>query len=136
MTVVPPRRTTLAIHVYLLEMQAKEDATDLKHQSVALKDKLAETEAHVKVAADERDHAIAPIGNLVHDSVPIDDDEVCDPQCNGRGREQPVSQIRVCLCPSCTVCMSHCENAAQKQIAFAAWLEGGRSNFHGVLLGD
>lgn len=57
-------------------LQANEDASELKQQSVALKEKLASTEADVKLAAEERDRAIAPIGNLVHDSVPIDDDEV------------------------------------------------------------
>lgn len=58
-------------------MQAKEDASELKQQTVALKDHLAQTEAEAKSAAEERDRAIAPIGNLVHDSVPIDDNEVC-----------------------------------------------------------
>eukprot|EP00892_Ulva_mutabilis_P000617 jgi/Ulvmu1/10556/UM065_0010.1 len=57
------------------KMKAKEDAADLKQQSVALKESLIEAEADVKLAAEERDSAIAPIGNLVHDSVPIDDDE-------------------------------------------------------------
>lgn len=57
-------------------MQAKEDASELKQQTVALKDNLVQAEAAAKGAAEERDRAIAPIGNLVHASVPIDDNEV------------------------------------------------------------
>ena len=65
------------MRTFLGIVQAKQDVCELKQQSVALKDKLAETEADVKIAAEDLDKAIAPIGNLVHDSVPVDDDEVC-----------------------------------------------------------
>lgn len=64
---------TLGVRVVL---QAKEDATELKEKTVALKEKLSEAEAEEQRIAGERDAAIAPIGNLVHDSVPVDDDEV------------------------------------------------------------
>jgi seryl-tRNA synthetase len=57
-------------------MQANEDATELKAKSVALKAELNEAEAEEQRVAEERDKALIPIGNIVHDSVPIDDDEV------------------------------------------------------------
>lgn len=57
-------------------MQAREDATALKEQSVALKAQVADIEALEQRLAAERDEKIMPIGNLVHDSVPVDNDEV------------------------------------------------------------
>ena len=46
---------------------------------MALKAAVAEAEEAAKAAQRQRDEAILPIGNLVHDSVPVDDDEVCPP---------------------------------------------------------
>ena len=60
----------------LVALQAGEDATELKEKTAALKEKLAEAEAEEQRIISERDAALAPIGNLVHDSVPVDDDEV------------------------------------------------------------
>lgn len=58
-----------------LKFKAKEDATELQAQSKAVKAKVAEAEALEAQIAAERDAAIVPIGNIVHDSVPISDDE-------------------------------------------------------------
>jgi seryl-tRNA synthetase len=55
--------------------KAKQDATDLQEQSKALKERVKELEAREKDLSAARDAAIVPIGNLVHDSVPVSDDE-------------------------------------------------------------
>lgn len=54
---------------------AKGDATELQEQSKAMKVGIKEAEEEEKTLAAERDAAILPIGNLVHDTVPVDDDE-------------------------------------------------------------
>eukprot|EP01023_Acetabularia_acetabulum_P037410 TRINITY_DN3545_c0_g1_i9.p1 TRINITY_DN3545_c0_g1~~TRINITY_DN3545_c0_g1_i9.p1 ORF type:complete len:518 (+),score=86.55 TRINITY_DN3545_c0_g1_i9:69-1622(+) len=53
----------------------KEDTTELQQQSKDMKARLQATEEAEKAAAKLRDDAILPIGNLVHDSVPISNDE-------------------------------------------------------------
>ena len=57
-------------------LQAKEDASELQEQSKALKARIVEAEKKEGELVAARDKALAPIGNLVHDSVPISDDEV------------------------------------------------------------
>ena len=57
-------------------LQKKEDATDLQEQSVAFKKQIEEAEAAKDELERARDHALLPIGNLVHESVPVDNDEV------------------------------------------------------------
>eukprot|EP00889_Picochlorum_renovo_P004453 jgi/Picre1/31483/NNA_006835.t1 len=54
---------------------AKEDASELIEKSKAMKVTIKEAEAKLAELEEERDAAIAPIGNLVHSSVPISDDE-------------------------------------------------------------
>jgi len=54
---------------------AKGDATELQEQSKAMKVGIKEVEEEEKALAAERDAAILPIGNLVHDTVPVHDDE-------------------------------------------------------------
>lgn len=56
--------------------QAKQDATELQEQSKGLKAKISELEEREKNIIAERDAALVPIGNIVHDSVPISDNEV------------------------------------------------------------
>jgi seryl-tRNA synthetase len=63
-----------SVHV---SVQAKEDATELKNQSIAIKAQIIEAETAEQTVATERDQTIKVIGNLVHDSVPVHDDEVC-----------------------------------------------------------
>lgn len=41
-----------------------------------MKASIAELEEKEKQIISERDAALVPIGNLVHDSVPVDDNEV------------------------------------------------------------
>jgi seryl-tRNA synthetase len=55
--------------------KAKQDATELQEQSKALKERVKELEQREKDLSAARDAAIVPIGNLVHDSVPVSDDE-------------------------------------------------------------
>ena len=57
-------------------MQAKEDSTALQEEAKLLKVSVAEAEAKEADIITRRDGFIAPIGNIVHDSVPIDNDEV------------------------------------------------------------
>ncbi|PSC72955.1 Serine-tRNA ligase [Micractinium conductrix] len=55
--------------------KAKQDATELQERSKEMKIKIKEAEELEKQLSDERDAAIVPIGNLVPESVPVDDDE-------------------------------------------------------------
>jgi seryl-tRNA synthetase len=55
--------------------KAKQDATELQEQSKALKERVKELELKEKELSAARDAAVVPIGNLVHDSVPVSDDE-------------------------------------------------------------
>ena len=57
-------------------MQAKKDSSELEAKSKAMKGKLAVLEEQVKAAETTLDAAVCPIGNLVHDSVPVSNDEV------------------------------------------------------------
>ncbi|PRW57840.1 serine--tRNA ligase [Chlorella sorokiniana] len=55
--------------------KAKQDASALQEQSKEMKLRIKEAEELEKRLSDERDAAIVPIGNLVPDSVPVDDNE-------------------------------------------------------------
>jgi len=55
--------------------KAKEDTTDLQAESKAMKDSIKVQEDAVTAAASARDAILMEIGNLVHDSVPISNDE-------------------------------------------------------------
>ena len=57
-------------------MQKKEDATDLQEKSTALKKQTEEAEDAKNDLESKRYKAMVGIGNLVHDSVPVDNDEV------------------------------------------------------------
>lgn len=58
-------------------LQKKEDATELQEKSVALKKQTEEAEVTKNELESKRDKIMVMIGNLVHDSVPVDNDEVC-----------------------------------------------------------
>ncbi|QDZ18923.1 seryl--tRNA ligase [Chloropicon primus] len=55
--------------------KAKEDASELQEQSKAMKKDIEALQDIVKVAEAKRDEALKKIGNLVHDSVPVNNDE-------------------------------------------------------------
>ena len=57
-------------------LQKKEDATELQEKSVALKKQTEEAELTKNSLESKRDKAMVVIGNLVHDSVPVHNDEV------------------------------------------------------------
>ena len=57
-------------------MQAKQDATALQEQSKAMKVGIKEAEEREKQLQEALEASVLPIGNLVHDSVPVSDDEV------------------------------------------------------------
>lgn len=57
-------------------MQAKEDATELQEKVKALEKSLSDKEAEVKQAKEAVESRVKIIGNLVHDSVVVHDDEV------------------------------------------------------------
>jgi seryl-tRNA synthetase len=59
-----------------VDRQAKEDASELIAQSKELDADIKRQEEEEKECKLAVDKAIVPIGNLVHDSVPIDNDEV------------------------------------------------------------
>lgn len=56
--------------------QAKQDTAALQEKSKELKASVLKAEEEAKAADAARDKAVMPIGNLVHDSVPISNDEV------------------------------------------------------------
>ncbi|KAF8063832.1 Serine--tRNA ligase [Scenedesmus sp. PABB004] len=55
--------------------KAKQDAGELQERTKAMKATIAELEAKEGEIAAARDAALLPIGNLVHDSVPVSDNE-------------------------------------------------------------
>ncbi len=63
------------LHNYTF-LQKKEDATELQGKSVALKKQTEEAEVAKNELETKRDKTMVVIGNLVHDSVPVDNDEV------------------------------------------------------------
>ena len=56
--------------------QAKKDATELQDKSKSMKAEIVRAEERAKEAEAVRDKAVTAIGNLVHDSVPVSNDEV------------------------------------------------------------
>jgi len=56
--------------------QAKQDASELQEKSKGLKERMQAMEAAAAEADGERDACLKLIGNLVHDSVPVSDQEV------------------------------------------------------------
>lgn len=54
---------------------AKQDATELQEKSKQLKVGIKEAEELEKQLAESRDAALVPIGNLVHSTAPVSDDE-------------------------------------------------------------
>ncbi|GAB4815456.1 hypothetical protein N2152v2_002502 [Parachlorella kessleri] len=56
--------------------KAKQDASSLQEQSKAMKAGIKEAEEREKALAEALEASVQPIGNLVHDSVPVSDDEV------------------------------------------------------------
>ena len=59
-----------------LVAQNKESADDLMEQVKQVKADAEKLNADASQLAQQVEDAIAPIGNLVHDSVPVSDDEV------------------------------------------------------------
>ena len=57
-------------------LQAKQDTSELEVKGKAIKERIAACEENLRQLETARDAALAPIGNLVHDTVPIDNDEV------------------------------------------------------------
>ena len=57
-------------------LQAKQDSAELEAQSKALKQNIADLESKEADIIAARDASLVLIGNLVHDSVPVSDDEV------------------------------------------------------------
>jgi len=56
--------------------QAKQDTTELQEKSKGLKAEIVKAEEAVKAAETARDNTIKLIGNIVHDSVFVSNDEV------------------------------------------------------------
>jgi seryl-tRNA synthetase len=56
--------------------QAKKDSTALQEKSKALKQTMLDIQEKEKEVISAREAALLPIGNLVHDTVPISDNEV------------------------------------------------------------
>lgn len=56
--------------------QAKKDATELQEKSKSMKAEIVRAEEAAKEAEAVRDKALMGIGNLVHDTVPVNNDEV------------------------------------------------------------
>lgn len=59
--------------------QNKEDANDLIEQKTSLEKSKKEAEELAVEKESQRDRKIRTIGNYVHESVPVSNDEVCLP---------------------------------------------------------
>ena len=66
-----------------LLLQAKQDASELQEQSKELKVRVESAEKTARDVSEERDRAIQPIGNYVHETVPVSNDEVKGQQLTG-----------------------------------------------------
>ena len=62
-------------------------------QVKGIKEEQASADAAVTDIATQRDEAIMTIGNLVHDSVPVDDDEVRSPAINLTSKRSSVIYV-------------------------------------------
>jgi len=70
------KREFNALNKQIAELRkAKQDATELQEKSKQLKQGMADLEEQEKQIIKDRDAAIMVIGNVVHDSVPVDNDE-------------------------------------------------------------
>lgn len=56
--------------------KAKQDASELQEKSKAMKKEIQDSETQAVEAENERDAHLKLIGNLVHDTVPVSDQEV------------------------------------------------------------
>lgn len=76
-----------------MTLQAKEDATELQEKSKGMKKDIEAAGQRVVAAAAARDAALLTIGNFVHDSVPVDDDEA-----SNSGFPSPRCENAACEC--------------------------------------
>jgi hypothetical protein len=74
--------------------QAKQDANELQEKSKVMKERIKECEAAEKEAEENRQAALAPIGNLVHESVPVSNDEVGWSAGGRAPQHSPAAQLR------------------------------------------
>lgn len=65
------------------QQQAKQDATELQEKSKAMKKDIEAAVQRVDAAVTARDTALLTIGNLVHESVPVDNDEASSQRSAG-----------------------------------------------------
>lgn len=63
-------------HIFTPREQAKEDASDLVNQKADIEKRKKEAEDLATQKELERDRKIRPIGNYVHESVPVSNNEV------------------------------------------------------------
>lgn len=75
------------------DAQAKQDSSALQEESKALKVQLKEAEAKEKELADAVRESIVPIGNLVHDSVPVSNDEANNVIVKTWGTKRPEHKL-------------------------------------------
>lgn len=75
--------------------QAKGNAEELQEKSKEHKKKIQEAEEKEKEATAARDKKISHIGNLVHDSVPVSNDEV---GCRDVQAWTCVTAAHICAC--------------------------------------
>ncbi len=64
--------SNLPMIAWPLSAKAKQDTTELEARGKALKEAIGAAEARLTEIETARDAALAQIGNLVHDSVPVD----------------------------------------------------------------
>ena len=62
-------------------MQAKQDASELQTQSKKMKEDIEREQASLTQNLADRDAELSKIGNYVHDSVPVSNDEVSISPC-------------------------------------------------------
>lgn len=64
--------------MYLGWKQSGQDASEMIVKTDEIKKQSADKEVEVREAWAELKSKLEVVGNLVHDSVPVSDDEVCD----------------------------------------------------------
>ena len=76
-----------------MRLQAKEDATELLERKASLEKEMKAAEEQVAAKLAELRRKAKTIGNYVHDSVPISNNEVSHSRSESLGRQDAVARL-------------------------------------------
>ena len=127
-----PALPCITTHVCALA-QAKQDASELQEKSKGMKAAIVEADVHLNACIAARERALLAIGNLVHESVPVDDNEVrscrlsgslAEPTTSGSSRSGGCKVALFGCCPSADWLLSLEEGNCHKEALFTKLSQG------------